>query len=95
MPVIFIATEGRSLDKILSNMEEIIARAGKVIAISSQDSKSVCSVAKEVIEIPRTNEVFVPFLATLPLQMIAYQIAVLGGCDVDKPRNLAKSVTVE
>src|SRR3989344_2891895 len=95
VPVIFIATEGRSLDKILSNMEEIIARAGKVIAISSQDSKSVCSVAKEVIEIPRTNEVFVPFLATLPLQMIAYQIAVLGGCDVDKPRNLAKSVTVE
>ncbi|MFH1472846.1 MAG: glutamine--fructose-6-phosphate transaminase (isomerizing) [bacterium] len=95
MPVIFIATEGKLLDKVLSNMEEIKARAGRVIAISTQNEKAVSSVTKEIIEIPKTNEILVPFLAIIPLQLIAYRIAVLRDCDVDKPRNLAKSVTVE
>jgi glucosamine--fructose-6-phosphate aminotransferase (isomerizing) len=95
MPVIFIATDGRSLDKVLSNMEEIKARAGRVIAISTEGSDYVRGVSSEIIEIPKTDEVIAPFLVSVPLQMLSYQIAVLRGCDVDKPRNLAKSVTVE
>jgi len=95
LPVIFIATEGRILDKVLSNMEEIKARGGRVIAISSKGNDSLRSITEEIIELPKTDEILVPFLATVPLQLLAYQIAVLRGCDVDKPRNLAKSVTVE
>jgi len=95
MPVVFIATDGKSLDKVLSNMEEIKARGGRVIAIATQGNKMISAVSGEIIEIPKTNEIFTPFLATIPLQLLSYQIAVLRGCDVDKPRNLAKSVTVE
>lgn len=95
MPVIFIATDGRSLDKVLSNMEEIKTRGGRVIAMATKGNKLVNSVTEEVIEIPQTDEILVPFLVSIPLQLLAYQTAVLRGCDVDKPRNLAKSVTVE
>lgn len=96
MPVIFIATEGKSLDKVLSNMEEIKARGGRVTAIATEDHCSALRlIAEEVIEIPKTDETLTAFLATIPLQLLSYQIAVLRGCDVDKPRNLAKSVTVE
>jgi len=95
VPVIFIATDGNQLDKVLSNMEEIKARDGRVIAIATQDNEMVKAVSEEIIEIPKADEIFTPFLATIPLQLLSYQIAVLRGCDVDKPRNLAKSVTVE
>ena len=95
VPVIFIVPEGKLFEKILSNMQEIKTRGGRVIAIANKDNKILNSVAKDIIEIPKTNDIFVPFLSIVPLQLLAYQVAVLRGCDVDKPRNLAKSVTVE
>ncbi|MCX6793108.1 MAG: glutamine--fructose-6-phosphate transaminase (isomerizing) [Candidatus Falkowbacteria bacterium] len=96
MPVIFIATEGKSFDKVISNMEEMKARGARIIAIASEGTKSLLeSVSETIIEIPKIDEILVPFLAAIPLQLLSYQVAVLRGCDVDKPRNLAKSVTVE
>ncbi|OOQ61253.1 glutamine--fructose-6-phosphate transaminase (isomerizing) [Mucilaginibacter pedocola] len=95
MPVVFIATKNSSYEKVVSNIQEVKARGGHVIAIVSEGDTDVREMAEYVIEIPHTDETFVPLLATIPLQLLAYHIAVMRGCNVDQPRNLAKSVTVE
>jgi glucosamine--fructose-6-phosphate aminotransferase (isomerizing) len=95
MPVVFIATKNSSYEKVISNIQEVKARKGQVIAIVSEGDVDVKEMADYVIEIPQTGEAFVPLLATIPLQLLAYHIAVMRGCNVDQPRNLAKSVTVE
>jgi glucosamine--fructose-6-phosphate aminotransferase (isomerizing) len=95
MPVVFIATKNSSYEKVVSNIQEVKARKGQVIAIVSEGDVDVKEMADYVIEIPQTNEAFVPLIATIPLQLLSYHIAVMRGCNVDQPRNLAKSVTVE
>lgn len=95
MPVVFIATQNSSYEKVVSNIQEVKARGGHVIAIVSEGDVQVREMAEYVIEIPQTSEAFVPLLATIPLQLLSYHIAVMRGCNVDQPRNLAKSVTVE
>ncbi len=95
MPVVFIATKNTSYEKVVSNIQEVKARKGHVIAIVSEGDVDVKEMAEYVIEIPQTNDAFVPLLATIPLQLLAYHIAVMRNCNVDQPRNLAKSVTVE
>ncbi len=95
MPVVFIATKDSSYEKVISNIQEVKARKGHVIAIVTEGDTEVKSMADYVIEIPQTDQAFVPLLATIPLQLLAYHIAVMRGCNVDQPRNLAKSVTVE
>ncbi|MBQ7687441.1 MAG: glutamine--fructose-6-phosphate transaminase (isomerizing) [Bacteroidaceae bacterium] len=95
MPVVVIATQNVLYDKLMSNIQEIKARKGRVIAIVTEGDTSVKALADEYIELPRTLECLEPLLATIPLQMLAYHIAICKGKDVDQPRNLAKSVTVE
>lgn len=95
MPVVFLATKDHSYEKIVSNIEEVRARKGRVIAVVNEGDTEVRKLAEFVIEIPATNEVLQPLLSVVPLQLLAYHIAVLRGCNVDQPRNLAKSVTVE
>ena len=95
MPVVVIATKDSSYEKVVSNIQEVKARKGHVIAIVTEGDTQVRDMADYVIEIPQTDEAFVPLLATIPLQLLAYHIAVMRGCNVDQPRNLAKSVTVE
>lgn len=95
MPVIFIATKNSSYEKVISNIQEVKARKGVVIAIVTEGDVDVKKMADYTIEIPDADEAFLPILATIPLQLLAYHIAVLRGCNVDQPRNLAKSVTVE
>lgn len=95
MPVVFVATKDQSYEKIVSNIEEVRARKGRVIAIVNEGDQAVRSLAEFVIEIPSTNEVLQPLLSVIPLQLLSYHIAVMRGCNVDQPRNLAKSVTVE
>ena len=95
MPVVFIATKNSSYEKVISNIQEVKARKGKVIAIVTEGDMVVRNMADYVIEIPDTDEIFLPLLATIPLQLLSYHIAVMRGCNVDQPRNLAKSVTVE
>ncbi|HEY0243962.1 MAG TPA: glutamine--fructose-6-phosphate transaminase (isomerizing) [Mucilaginibacter sp.] len=95
MPVVFIATKNSSYEKVISNIQEVKARKGQVIAIVTEGDTDVKEMADYVIEIPQTGEAFVPLLATIPLQLLAYHCAVMRGCNVDQPRNLAKSVTVE
>jgi glucosamine--fructose-6-phosphate aminotransferase (isomerizing) len=95
MPVFVIATQGNSYEKVVSNIQEVKARKGKIIAIVTEGDVHVREIADEVIEIPETNEFLVPLLATIPFQLLSYHIAVMRGCNVDQPRNLAKSVTVE
>ncbi|HDS06570.1 MAG TPA: glutamine--fructose-6-phosphate transaminase (isomerizing) [Bacteroides sp.] len=95
MPVVFIATRDKSYEKIVSNIQEVKARNGNVIAIVTEGDKTIRKMADHVIEIPETDEVLVAIPSVIPLQLIAYHIAVMRGCDVDQPRNLAKSVTVE
>ncbi|RZJ85709.1 MAG: glutamine--fructose-6-phosphate transaminase (isomerizing), partial [Chryseobacterium sp.] len=95
MPVVFIATQNSSYEKVISNIQEVKARKGKVIAIVTQGDTEVTKMADYCIEIPDANEAFLPLLATIPLQLLSYHIAVMRGCNVDQPRNLAKSVTVE
>lgn len=95
MPVFVIATQGPSYEKVVSNIQEVKARKGKIIAIVTEGDTQVAAIADHVIEIPETDEHLVPLLATIPLQLLSYHIAVMRGCNVDQPRNLAKSVTVE
>ena len=95
MPVIVIATKGTSYEKVVSNIQEVKARKGKVIAIVTNGDEQVKEMADHVVEIPDTDENLVPLLATIPLQLLSYHIAIMRGCNVDQPRNLAKSVTVE
>jgi glucosamine--fructose-6-phosphate aminotransferase (isomerizing) len=95
MPVVVIAATAHTSDKMLSNIEEVRARQGRVIAVTTPGQDEVKRLAEFVIEIPETDDALSPLLAVIPLQLLAYHIAVNRGCDVDQPRNLAKSVTVE
>lgn len=95
MPVFVIATKGTSYEKVVSNIQEVKARKGKIVAIVTEGDVQVKEIADHVIEIPDTDDHLVPLLATIPLQLLSYHIAVMRGCNVDQPRNLAKSVTVE
>ncbi|TWT74127.1 glutamine--fructose-6-phosphate transaminase (isomerizing) [Allorhodopirellula solitaria] len=94
-PSVFIMPRGTTYDKVLSNMEEVKARGGPVIAIASSNDTEIRKIADDVIMIPEAPEFLQPIVSVVPLQLLSYHIAVLRGCDVDKPRNLAKSVTVE
>lgn len=95
MPVVFIATRDAGYEKIISNIQEVVARKGRVIAIVSEGDQVIKDMAEFVIEIPHTEDSLSPLLAVVPLQLLSYHIAVMRGTNVDQPRNLAKSVTVE
>lgn len=95
MPVVVIGTNKNNYGKVASNIEEVKARHGKIIAIVNEGDTTISELSDYVIEVPETEEVFGPMLSVIPLQLLAYHIAVLRGCNVDQPRNLAKSVTVE
>jgi len=95
MPVVVIATNKGTYEKVISNIQEVKARKGIIIAIITEGDETVKELADYYIEVPETEEMFVPLIATIPLQLLAYHVAVMRGCNVDQPRNLAKSVTVE
>jgi glucosamine--fructose-6-phosphate aminotransferase (isomerizing) len=95
MPVVFIAMKDSTYDKVLSNIEEVVARDGSVIAITDDKDAELDNLCEYVLEIPQTEEFLSPLLTVIPLQLLSYHIAVMRGCHVDQPRNLAKSVTVE
>lgn len=95
MPVVVIAPRRGIYEKVVSNIEEVKARKGKIIAVVTKGDTTVRDIADYVVEIPEADEIFTPLLATIPLQLLAYHIAVMRNCNVDQPRNLAKSVTVE
>jgi glutamine---fructose-6-phosphate transaminase (isomerizing) len=95
MPVFIIAPNNGNYEKLVSNIQEVKARSGVVVAIVTHGDTAVKELADYTIEIPETIEPFVPLLSVIPMQLLAYHIAVLRGCNVDQPRNLAKSVTVE
>ncbi len=95
MPVVFVSPRGGSNEKILGNMEEVKARGGRIIAVVNEGDENASALADHVIPIPETVEYLSPLLTVIPLQLLAYHIAILRGCNVDQPRNLAKSVTVE
>ncbi|GJM30050.1 MAG: glutamine--fructose-6-phosphate aminotransferase [isomerizing] [Cyclobacteriaceae bacterium] len=95
MPVVFIATNDNSYEKVVSNIQEVRARKGRVIAIVTEGDTLIPKMAEFVIEVPATHAALMPMVAVIPLQLLSYHIAVMRGCNVDQPRNLAKSVTVE
>ncbi len=95
MPIIVIATNKSAHEKIVSNIQEVKARKGKVLAIVIEGEEVISKLADYCISIPNTEEPLTPLLSVIPLQLFAYHIACLRGCNVDQPRNLAKSVTVE
>jgi glucosamine--fructose-6-phosphate aminotransferase (isomerizing) len=95
MPVVFIATKDSSYEKVVSNIQEVKARKGKVIAIVTEGDTHIPKMADFSIEVPATTESLMPLISVIPLQLLSYHIAVMRGCNVDQPRNLAKSVTVE
>ena len=95
MPVVVIATRKGHYEKVVSNIQEIKSRHGKIIAVVFEDDEMVSELADHIIEVPETSEPLSPLLTTLPLQLLSYHIALMRGCNVDQPRNLAKSVTVE
>ena len=95
MPVVFIATREATYDKVVSNIEEVAARGGSILAITDEGNRDLDRLAEAVVEVPKTLDAFEPLLTVVPLQLLSYHIAVLRGCNVDMPRNLAKSVTVE
>jgi glucosamine--fructose-6-phosphate aminotransferase (isomerizing) len=95
MPVVVIAPKGPGYEKVMSNLQEVKAREGKVIAISTRGDHDIGALADECITIPETLPELQPLLTVLPLQLLAYYVADFKGTDVDQPRNLAKSVTVE
>ncbi|GAB3826958.1 glutamine--fructose-6-phosphate transaminase (isomerizing) [Hymenobacter jeollabukensis] len=95
MPVVVIATRDSSYEKIVSNIQEVKARKGRIIAVVSEGDTTIPSMAEFVVEVPYTSEALTPLVSVIPLQLLSYHIAVLRGCNVDQPRNLAKSVTVE
>ena len=94
-PSVFIIPHGVVYDKVIANMEEIKARGGPVIAVTCEGGTQAAELADDVIRIPTVEDFLQPIVTAIPMQLLAYHIAVLRGCDVDKPRNLAKSVTVE
>jgi glucosamine--fructose-6-phosphate aminotransferase (isomerizing) len=93
--VVAVATECHVYPKMLSNIQEVRARGAEVIAVATEGDKGIGKIAQHVVFVPRTPELLAPVVVTVPLQLLAYHIAKLRGCDVDQPRNLAKSVTVE
>ena len=95
MPVVFVATRNSQYEKVLANIEEVRARGGHVIAVATEGDEYIKTLAKEVFYVPECPEQLQPLLTVIPLQLLAYHAAVMRGKDVDKPRNLAKSVTVE
>ncbi|MCU0341195.1 MAG: SIS domain-containing protein, partial [Spirosomaceae bacterium] len=95
MPVVFMATKDSSYEKVVSNIQEVKARKGRVIAIVTEGDKLISGMVDFVIEIPKTHEILMPLLSVIPQQLLSYYIAVMRGRNVDQPRNLAKSVTVE
>ena len=95
MPVVVIAPKDALFDKVISNVREIKARGGRVIAVTTEDCKPLDEFADHLIKVPKTIPMLMPIVTCVPLQLLAYHIAVLRGNDVDQPRNLAKSVTVE
>ena len=97
MPVVVMAPQEPHIhyEKIIGNIEEVRARGGQVIAVVEEGDEHAKSLATDVIEIPKTSALMAPLIATIPLQLLAYHVADLRGTDVDQPRNLAKSVTVE
>jgi glucosamine--fructose-6-phosphate aminotransferase (isomerizing) len=95
MPVVVIANKNGSYEKVVSNIQEVKARKGVVIAVVTEGDEIVTRLADYVIEIPEVDDILVPLVSVIPLQLLSYHIAVLRGCNVDQPRNLAKSVTVE
>jgi glucosamine--fructose-6-phosphate aminotransferase (isomerizing) len=94
-PTMALAPEDGSYDKIVSNIQEIRAREGRIIAVTSEGNSKLGDLVDDLIEVPHSHEILTPLLTVVPLQLFAYHCAVIRGCDVDKPRNLAKSVTVE
>jgi len=95
MPVVFVAPHDPVYDKVVSNMHEVRARGGRILAITTQGNGDLRGLVDHQFRIPRTIPLLSPILTVIPLQLLAYHMAVLRGCDVDRPRNLAKSVTVE
>ena len=95
MPVVFLAPSKGHYEKVVSNAQEIKARKGKIIAVVTEHDTQMSSLADHVLEIPEVDEIFSPILSVIPLQLLSYHIAIMRGCNVDQPRNLAKSVTVE
>jgi glucosamine--fructose-6-phosphate aminotransferase (isomerizing) len=92
---VFLVPQDSMYDKTMANLAMIRARKGPIIALATEGDEQIKKVAEDVIYLPRTEEAIYPILASVPLQLLAYHMAVARGCDVDKPRNLAKSVTVE
>jgi glucosamine--fructose-6-phosphate aminotransferase (isomerizing) len=95
MPVVVVAPNNGHYEKLVSNVQEVKARKGRIYAITGENSEAIAAVSDELIAIPSTDEALSPLLTTVPLQLLSYHVAVLRGCNVDQPRNLAKSVTVE
>jgi glucosamine--fructose-6-phosphate aminotransferase (isomerizing) len=95
MPVVVLAPKNANYEKVVSNMEEVIARDGRVIAVVTQGEESLKARAEVTLEVPEDSEDMTPILLSVPMQLLAYHVAVMKGTDVDQPRNLAKSVTVE
>jgi len=95
MPVVVIAPRDHTFDKVLANIEEVRCRGGRVIAVANAEDRQLEELAEEVLYVPTTMPLLSPLLTCIPLQLLAYHVAVARGTDVDKPRNLAKSVTVE
>lgn len=95
MPVVFLATNRSAYEKIVSNVQEVKARKGKIIAVVNKGDTQIRALADHIIEVPETEEILSPLITIVPLQLLAYHIAIMRGCNVDQPRNLAKSVTVE
>jgi len=95
VPVVGIVTEGRVREKMLSNLAEAKAREAQIIAVANYGDQEVAALADHVFWVPKVDELLSPIVNVVPLQLLAYHIAVRRGCDVDQPRNLAKSVTVE
>src|SRR5690606_14574900 len=95
MPTVVICPTDALFDKVISNMQEVKARGGRILAVTDSTDSHISAVADHVIRIPKTIPALTPLLHVVPLQLLAYHIAVMRGCDVDMPRNLAKSVTVE
>ena len=95
MPIVFLATHHQLYHKIISNMQEVQSRNGRIFAVVTEGDEDVKKISEQVVEVPNTLNCLVPLLSVIPMQMLAYHVAVKKGLNVDMPRNLAKSVTVE
>ena len=95
MPVVFVAPHDQVYQKVLANMQEVKARGGRILAVTTEGSRDLTTLVDHQLRVPATVPLLSPVVTAIPLQLLAYHIAVLRGCDVDRPRNLAKSVTVE